>query len=173
MDIMILADMSGSVQFYQDFVSEATQAFINRFELSDNGVRIGLVTFSTDAVLVSEVSTNKALLINQAKGITNKEAIGYTNLSSALQIAAVELMNNRASPKMIIVITDGNPDDINKSRMIAQGLRDLNQITVCGVLVNNSIAKGNFLNELCTHGCYTETNYSALASELEKMNICL
>src|SRR6185369_13881362 len=63
LDIMLIGDMSGSVQGNEQFVYNALSTFASRFELSEEGVKIGAITFDSSPKLISPLTANKQQLL--------------------------------------------------------------------------------------------------------------
>ena len=110
-NIEVLVDTSGSMKGREQEVKETIKDIAKR--KSD----IGITLFNDNTKRVN--STN----------ITNLTMNGGTNLSGAL--LEVEKSYN---PKGIIVITDGRPNDANKTKQIMQKLRQKN-IVICSAYI--------------------------------------
>lgn len=113
-NIEVLVDTSGSMKGREKEVIEAIEYIKNK--KSD----IGITLFNNN--------TKRVNLNN----ITNLKMNGGTNLSGAL----VEVEKN--NPKGIIVITDGKPNDVNKTKQIMQKLRQKN-IVICSAYIGQGI----------------------------------
>ena len=106
-DFMLLIDTSGSM--YGTPLAEAKEAcYALLEEMIDFTVyRVGLVTFSSNAEMVSGLSANSNLLV---KYVQNMKAWGSTNMTAALRLAYGELSKS-TNEKVIIIVTDGAPDN--------------------------------------------------------------
>jgi uncharacterized protein with von Willebrand factor type A (vWA) domain len=190
MDIMVLADMSGSVGNYEGHVSNAIDVFVDKFDLDDQGVRIGIITFSmVSAIHIQQpLTSSTSLLKKNIIAISNMKAAGGTVMSSPLVEVMKELQKDRFSVyKVVIIISDGdiqrksgNPimgemsDDRASTSQIAE-LMKAHNIIICGILIDEGWGgtDGPYLKSLTTPGLYTESNYKNLATTLQKLAICI
>ena len=175
MDIVLVGDVSSSVGSNVFFVADAFEAFVNRFKLNDDGIRIAILTFETDVHFYNELTSNKDTLNYSIKRIRQNGSGDLTYMSSAFVTAGNLLMNNGRDDaiKMIILVTDGAPTDELLSEKVAYELKTLVNIGICGVLVNNSSANISFLKKVSSEFCYVESSYDNLIEEFKKMDICL
>lgn len=178
LDIVLVGDLSGSVSGHEGEISQAFTAFVDRFTLSDIGIRIGLVTFSDAAVIISPLSSNKSLLKQKIQEFPY--ASGTTNLLGALEASynVLEDTNGilkRDVPKLIIIVTDGVPDDPVKAAVLAEQLQRILNIGICGILVEHSSSSGNYLDSITSPFCksISTQNYEMLIETMKQMDICL
>lgn len=179
MDIMILADMSGSVEGYEGVVASAINVFVDRFELDDYGVRIGIQTFASGYIiqLQQPLTSNTFLLKKNIISISKRKAEGGTIMSNPLLMVKDELQKDRyGAYKVVIIISDGEiPDhDADKVNKIVAELKAHN-IIICGVLIDEGYlgVSGPYLQSLTTPGFYVESNYQDIARTLEMLQICI
>lgn len=148
-------------------------SFIDKFDLSENGVRIGIILFNTYPSVIHKLSDDKEALKRDAISIRTMAADGSTYLQRALIASFEEFAKNgrKGYNKIIIVVTDGAADDEIGTRIVVKQLQQV-KVQICGVLIDSSSSHPNFLKEICGD-CYGQSNYETLAKELEKLDICL
>lgn len=107
-DIMLLLDGSGSIsqpnyQILKDFASALGQAFT----IGPNDTRVGVVQFSTFAMLNLGLSDDPATLKTTIADLV--QPAGLTHIYQAIEVAQAELDTNGRPgvPHVIVVITDG------------------------------------------------------------------
>ena len=184
LDIVLLGDFSGSVRGYQGFIADAFESFVNRFELYESGVRVGIVMFNDNPIIVSKITTDKNQLLKEINTIRKSDVGNYTNINSGL-VVAYNLLNESNRPKkMIIVISDGSPNVISeeygennltpdvkiKTLNTAQSIKT--DCMICGILIQSGSADEKFMMQMSNPECYVSSNYEMLASELENLDIC-
>ena len=59
MDIVFLLDISGSVSNVYDVIIAVTRAVVQGLSISEDGVRVGVVTYSDNATVNSNLNTYK------------------------------------------------------------------------------------------------------------------
>jgi|SRR5690606_2347657 len=171
-DIMLVGDYSGSVDGQQEHIADAMDAFVSRFGLSEMAVKIGIVTFNSSVTLHSGLTTNKAKLNAAIQNIREGIPSGTTGLDAALYVAGEELLYGRKVPKLLVLITDGAPDNKTTAASVAKEIKVFGNITICGILVTNYTSDAEWLESICTDGCYSQSSYEALAEELKQLDIC-
>lgn len=171
MDIVILADLSGSVENYEPFVVEAVEAFVNKTDISEEGIRLGIIGFNDNPFIISPIYGDKEEIKNN---IHSFDFSGHdlTNMTDALQLSLIELFKERQSvQKLLIIISDGAVSDRSTTRLTIEQLKAVN-VGICAVLIRNSSSQNDFMKEISS-GCYVETSYESLVTELAKMDTCL
>jgi len=173
MDLILVGDISGSVQGNERFISDAFVSFVDKFELSEEGIKIGIVLFNSNVYVINELSDNKEELMKSALSIRTLHADNNTFLSEGLISSLQEFSNNGriGYRKMIVLVTDGAADDKVKSRQIVNQLNALG-IEVCGILIASGSADPEFMKMTCG-SCYVESDYENLTKELLKLDVCL
>lgn len=174
MEIMLVADMSTSVSGREVFIYNALKIFADRFDLDDNGIRIGVVRFSDKAYLLTELTSNKEN-VYKALSSLGSDAYGTTNMLDAIEIAGSEILNNGRVDvnRIIVLISDGDPDDEEQTLKAAQKIKSF-QIGICGIFVNGSTNESKeYMREISSEFCYVESDYENLVRELEKLDVCL
>lgn len=174
LDIMLVADISSSVNGSENFINEALTAFVTRFDLSEDGIKIGFIKFCSAPFLMNSLTTNKYSLFKSISTIKLESSYGTTNMSGALFLAADELMQygRPSTKKIVIVISDGEPDRIDETREAALLLKAFGETSICGVFVAGNIGK-DLMKEISSPYCYVESDYNNLVNELKKLDICL
>jgi len=124
-NLVLLLDVSGSVEERMDFIRKAARDFLNTTSPQD---RIAIISFRDDIQVISEFSTDRALL---SKKLDEIDAGGATALYDALgYILADTLKPLRGERTAIVVLSDG---DDNKSFIPFPAI--LEAITESGALI--------------------------------------
>ncbi|MCM3905310.1 MAG: VWA domain-containing protein [Pyrinomonadaceae bacterium] len=106
-NLVLLLDVSGSVEERIDFIRKAARDFLNTASPQD---RISIISFRDDIQLISEFTTNRQLL---SKKLDEIEAGGPTAFYDALAyVLADPLKKLRGERTAVVVMSDG---DDNKS----------------------------------------------------------
>jgi len=173
LDLILIGDMSSSVEGHQKFVSNAFKGFIQKYELSDEGLRIGIITFNSDAKVICSLSSNKDTLISRSSRIANKLTDGNTYLEQALNSSLDEFAQNGryGYKKMLVIVSDG---DVNNESICLNMFKAVKTagVKVCSVLILDSTPRPEFMKEISSD-CYVATKYESLHDELQKLSICL
>ncbi len=115
-DVVLAIDLSGSMNNDSEnppepitSVKQAAERFVNRLNSKDG---VGLVTFASKAILVSQLTnqTTSVATFVSALAIDPKEETGSTNTGDAITAAGEELVSERHNEdarKVLIVLTDG------------------------------------------------------------------
>jgi len=102
-NLVLLLDVSGSVEERLDFIRKAALAFVNTANPED---RIAVVSFRDDVQLVSDFTTDRRLLAERVKKI---QAGGGTALYDALAYSLVETLRPlRGERTGVVVLSDGD-----------------------------------------------------------------
>jgi len=161
-DIILVGDFSGSVRGKEAFIQAAFNSFIQGLPLSEDGVRLGVVVFSDNAEIVQHLTSERFQL-------DSLEASGTTNLSEALQLSLDEFnRNGRDVRKIIILISDGIPDDPDGAKLIASQLK-LVGVGICGILVEGG--NNEYMQEISS--VYAKSNYENLLEQIKQLSGCL
>lgn len=197
MDIMLLGDLSSSVEGYEPFVAHAFISFVNQFELSETGIKIGVITFNSSPNLISPLSSDTGVVRRKTRTLLHRAGSGSTNMLGALAMAIDQFTRNGRTDykKMIILISDGEPDAEEDVLETAKQIKSLN-IGICGVLIiveedrdtpfkSTVYPYGTFgipivkrdgrvtMKKISSDFCYVESNYENLIIELKKLDICM
>ena len=173
-DIILIADMSGSIKGHENYVHDALFHFVNKFDLSEDGVRIGLITFNDDAKVLYQLGSDKEQLLKAVSTIISTVPDGTTNMMSSLVSAMNEFLKRGANQnRVVIIISDGSPFNIDATKQTANDLKNTFNSTIFGVLVQSTDENGQFMREISSLGCYVQTDYSLLTSALKKLDMCI
>lgn len=164
-DIMLVLDVSGSMDLFDDLNDQRTRLDIARQEaikFIDRRIddAVGLVIFGALAASHCPLTTDKTLL----KDIINQTGIGALNpdgtaLSTAIAMAANRLRNSTAKSKIMIVLTDGAPSPHDSPPQIALDLAQKFGIKIYTIGIGSEA--GGYMN----HPLY---GVMALATPLNK-----
>ena len=106
-NVVLLLDVSGSVEEHIDFMRKAARNFIKSVSPQD---RIAVISFRDDIQVISDFTTDRALISERLKEI---EAGGATALYDAIAYTLVEQIKQlRGERTAIVIMSDG---DDNKS----------------------------------------------------------
>lgn len=114
-DIMLVIDVSGSMNFFDDINDQRTRFEVAKAEalrfinLRDNDP-IGIVFFASVAISRVPLTLDKTMLAN----ILNDIKLGTINpnatvLSKGILVGLNKIKNSKAKSKILIVLTDGEP----------------------------------------------------------------
>ena len=124
-NLVLLLDVSGSVDNYVNFIRKAARAFI---DTARDGDRISLILFSEDVQVLSDFSTNKTQL---SKSLDTFDAGGSTAYYDAVGYTLADVVRPlRGERTAIVVLTDG---DDNRSFLPFESL--IGAIEESGVLI--------------------------------------
>jgi len=102
-NLILLLDVSGSVEERIDFIRKAALAFLNTAGQQD---RIAIISFRDDVQLVSDFTTDRHLLSERIKDV---QAGGATALYDALGYALVDTLKPlRGERTGVVVLSDGD-----------------------------------------------------------------
>ena len=110
-DIMIVLDESpsmGALDFPPVNRFDTARDMIRRFISGRSGDSIGLVTFGSDAVLLSPPTADYSWLSEKLDGLTVGELGEDTAIGMGLAVAVLHLGNSNAKDKIILLLTDGD-----------------------------------------------------------------
>lgn len=178
LDLVLLVDISGSVEEREHFIADACQSFVDNLNLGENDINISIITFNSYTTTLSPLTANRNNLNKAIDNIRFTPAHGMTNMPMGLRQAAWELNNSsrQGVRKMVIIITDGMPDS-RQDTLLAVDELSLFSIQLCGVFVydyyDDTIAHGlEFLKSICG-ACFTHGNYVILSEQIKRLSICL
>ncbi len=115
-DVMLVLDRSGSISSSEmTTLKNASKAFVDALNPSLNTAHVGMVSFSTNALLNKHLTDNGP---DVKSGIDSLFADGFTNLKDAIDTADLELDNpgdghdraDATSPDYMVIVTDGEPN---------------------------------------------------------------
>ena len=153
-NIVLTLDTSGSMDGTP--IQETVKA-ANKFvdTVLEEDASIGIVTYESSAHCISEFSGNKSVLKN---ALSEAYALGGTNIDEGLQQACEMLSSGNARKKMIILMTDGEP---NEGRCGDDLIAYADEIKKTGILIYTI---GFFENSDGTKS-YEQALMEAIASE--------
>lgn len=163
-DFMLLLDTSGSM--YGKPLLEAKKACNALLEemINFDIHRMGLITFESTAYKLSGLSKDKEELKSYVSDIS---ASGGTNMVSALQFAYDEL-NKSKNEKVVIMVTDGDPNSISDTLSYAKILKSSN-IRIIAIGVGSGI-NTSFLERLSDkNDAYKLNNMSELRKTFKEV----
>lgn len=190
MDIILLGDFSGSVKGYEPFIAQAFNAFVKHFDVSENGVKIGVIAFGSMAEIICPLTSNEQLLQSKMDSLAFYKSNGVTNMYLGFIYAKNQFqLHGRAGfKKMIVLVSDGEPDLKTEVLIFGQKIKADN-IGICSVMIvkkmidddapmnylglpMNQINGAQFMQDISSD-CYVESDYQNLIIELRKLDICL
>lgn len=171
MDVIILVDISGSLAGYELYIHSAMNSFIDGIKLQEDGIKLGVVVFSSDSYVKSPLSSNKNSIRENIRNIGSDQR--STNMTEGLYVSLNELVSNgrQGVKKLIIVISDGAVDSDYGTKLAAEQLRMTN-ISICSVLILGETINRQLMKDI-SGGCYIESSYENLVKEIEKLDICI
>lgn len=171
MDMIILVDISGSLAGYELYIHSAMNSLIDGIELQEDGIKLGVVVFSTTSHVNSPLSINKDFIMSNIRTIGSDQ--GSTNMTEGLYVSLNELMNNGRNgvKKLIVVISDGAVDSRYGTRLAAQQIKMAN-ISICSILILGHTVDKELMKDI-SNGFYIESRYETLAEEIKKLDICI
>merc|ERR1719353_305040 len=130
-DMLILVDGSGSVNWYGPGFENEREFTVNLFNLmafGDAGAKAGVILFSWEAELVSPMTTDQTALVEAVEGMSWPH--WNTDTAAALSMAKVELTNSGRPevPKektIVFLMTDGNPNSMRATNAAAESIKEI------------------------------------------------
>ncbi|NOT46986.1 MAG: VWA domain-containing protein [Acidobacteria bacterium] len=102
-NLVLLLDVSGSVDNYVNFIRKAARNFVNTVDKRD---RISIVTFNDDVKVISKFTTDKALL---SESLDTFDAGGATAYYDALAYTLADTLRPlKGDRTAIVILTDGD-----------------------------------------------------------------
>lgn len=124
-NLVLLLDVSGSVENYVNFIRKAARSFVNTVDARD---RVSIVTFNGDVNVVSKFTTEKKLL---SESLDTFDAGGATAYYDALAYTLADTLRPlRGERTAIVILTDG---DDNRSFLPFESM--LSSIQESGALI--------------------------------------
>lgn len=177
-DIVLLLDISGSVEGREQFIVDATRSFVDNLNVGESEVRISIITFNSYITTICPLTADRTVLHQAIDRMAYIQAHGMTNMPLGLRQASWELTNNSriGARRMVVIITDGMPDS-RQDTIVAVDELSIYSIGLCGVFVydhyDDTIAHGlEFLRNI-TGSCFTHGNYVILSEQIKRLSICL
>ncbi len=169
-DLLLIGDLSQSVHGFEPFISRAFTQFSDQFDLGEESLKIGVITFSDDARVIVPLTSEAAVLKTGLTHIGTAE--GGTNMITSFYKAVDEFAEHGRPGfrKLIIVVSDGDVTSPEQTLAISHMLRN-SQIQICSVLIKSIDQKDEFMESISSD-CYVKSNYESLIVELRKLDIC-
>lgn len=109
LDIGLLIDCSGSMSGKSlEDAKQAANRFVEKINLDSN--QVGLISFDSNAYLRQKLTKNVYSLFSS---ISSLSTTGSTNMAEAIKIARQTLFSHGKNDKVIVLLTDGHPDNGN------------------------------------------------------------
>ena len=106
-DVGLLIDCSGSMSGKPlEDAKQAANSFIKKINLESN--QVGVISFHSRASIIHEMTKNENSLF---ESISSIYSTGSTNMAAAIRIARKELLSVGNRDKVIVLLTDGSPDN--------------------------------------------------------------
>ena len=136
-DIVLLLDVSGSMQNKTAKLKAAVNSFIGAMGGRLKNTRVALVPYNSSASVLSKLTTNKGYLATLVNGLT---ADGGTSYLKALNSVDALLASSNAKQKAIVMFSDGEPEDSNKNDIysLSEKLRESYIIYTVGLVDSSS-----------------------------------
>ena len=158
-DIVLVLDVSGSMSGTpMEETKKASTNFISTILKED--ASIGIVTYDNSATMLSDFSINETTLKAAANSIDDG---GGTNIESGLQMAESMLSTSNAEKKIIVLMSDGEPNDGKVGEELisyADSIKDEGiYIYTLGFFENMGSGKSSaqiLMEELASDGCHYE-----------------
>lgn len=112
-DIVMILDLSGSVQTEYELVIELARAVVMRLDIDHDNSRFGIVTYSTNVSNVTYLDTYIKKKMQLLEGLDFYHEGGYTNTQAALNAFRTQLLDpsrgyrSPAVPTRGVLISDG------------------------------------------------------------------
>lgn len=168
MDIILLVDVSGSVEEDAPYIQQAIAQFVEKLQPTQEGIRISIILFSSKAFLINNLN-------QQPEKIEIATYIGGgTNMFGGITEAHSELLENGrfGVNNLIIVISDGDVDKVTETKEVIDGIKKMG-VNICSIMIDNGAKQPIFMNYICTDNCFVSSSYEMLIDQLQKLNICL
>jgi len=141
LDIVVMVDGSGSINWGPkkdgwDQSKLFTERLLGYLEMGENAAKAGVVLFSWEAELISELTTDRATLDAAVSGM---QWPGWnTDTAAGIMMAQTTLTNGGRPdvPKeksIVFMITDGNPNDMTATDAAAEDLKERARLIVVPV----------------------------------------
>ena len=189
LDVILIGDTSDSVIGYESFIDTAFTSFVDKFEMADQSIRMGVIQFSDDAHVLCHLTGDKQI-VKKSLNKFKEKANGSTNMLAAFWAAVREFKTNGRLDvkKVIVIVSDGEPSSIIETTSVATHLKDTLGIDICGVLVvkidnddgsfqmmynvRDSYSP-QFMKNISSDFCYVESDFKTLKNKLMRLSICL
>ena len=173
-DIILVADKSGSMYGHGTELKKAVTKFTDRFDLSENGIKIGIISFASDVQILTSLTSDQSKINNAIHAIAPITTLGSTNLTDALSITESMFIRYGRSDaaRIVVIVSDGAPNNPDLAYDVAQRLQILDRASICGVFIDTNDSEKEYFQSLCTGDCFAEATYNDIAEKLYNLNIC-
>ena len=173
LDIILVADLSGSVYRNEYFVADAFDAFVDRFKLSETTIKVGVVVFNDHPMMLTGLTADKDKVRLAIDIIRRSSGNGTTNMVDAFYIAANELINGGryGVKKVLIIVSDGKPNRRTAALETILQLRTIYDLSVCGVWIGGDFGEV-FMQNISSDYCYVVSDYRTLVKRLKRLDVC-
>ncbi len=174
-DLMILIDWSGSERGHELELATAASLFVSELPVSEDQLRIGLITFSDGIDDIVPLTGDKEILMDDIASTATIEASGLTYMQQALNLAGGYLINQRNVPKIIIIISDGEIYDIEKSSLEMTMIKSMMLVNVFAVQIGKHGKEEQFEKLVLLTGNPHNVEIALpleILKALKKLNIC-
>lgn len=170
-DVIVLVDISGSIDGNEDQIHLALVDFVDGLDISDEGIHAGIVAFSDQGKTLCKLTGNHDDFDDTFTKV--KSDNGNTNMKQGLMAVMDEYAQRGREDaiKVVIIISDGATQDQPEAIQLAESLI-LIRALVCSVLIKNTVSDADFMKKLGGN-CYMETEYKNLYKELQRLDFCL
>jgi hypothetical protein len=111
MHIIIALDFSASEYAFLDEVQTVLWALTSRFELHDNTLRIGVVSFNRGAQMILPLTGDGELVEKTIEKLLIPTRVFATDIHAGIQLANQEFEKNSVESvkKFLVIVSDGDP----------------------------------------------------------------
>ena len=112
LDVVVVMDESSSINADTEWpiAVQFLEAVVAQFDIQEEGVHLGIVTFSTVARIITPLSSNQGELLADIAAIDQSSQ--NTNIGAGIELGTQLLEGGRSGvPSIMIVVTDGRPTE--------------------------------------------------------------
>lgn len=183
-DIVFIADWSSSVFNKKNYIVNAARTLSENFVLSNDGIKMGIVTFSDKGNVIVKCSGDQTEFRKATNYLALDEPYGNTDMALGLEKAETlfsiskEERNNEPEHKFIILISDGETGNIDESFQIATRLKKdhvfIYTIQVIEEGDDETAFDGSYIlkNIASDQGFYYRSTYESLYEIIKKLEFC-
>jgi len=173
-DLIIVCDYSGSVKGYEEEIANSVNIFAKGLYIGENDTKLGIVVFSDYSEVFLPLTVDSIKIKGRLKDLYMVGSMTTTNLSSALLSSYEEfkLRGREDVKKIMLIISDGQPDQKIQTLEVANTLKLLN-IEICTLLISSQTVDEGLMKQLSSPNLYFHTNYQDLLKTLQNINFCL
>lgn len=174
LDIFLVGDYSSSVIGHQRFVVDAFEAFASKFEVSEDAIKIGVMTFDDNAYIQCPLTSDPGLLKLSLAILRQKIPQNTTNIKAPLEAAGDQLWANgrKNVRKIIILVSDGFHNGGGGLYEAADNLKKQG-IVIATIAIDDGSWNKPVMEYLATPGFYVESSYGTLVDVLKSLDVCM